>query len=231
MRAYRNGKYYGVSCLAMISITLLCVSMTSKNWLYSVLKRRSNNEEFFAGNKTFGLFRGCQYKRYGQFVNYRIRCFNVFTELKAIDSSTPAYITVSCMCGSLGCLLIVTYVGIYIETVKSLVESLVINLLLILNTSALLFDFVALTSYSYLYHTKLKKTTLQKEEILGGFSSKTELEQSFWLCSSSPIFIVLNMIYILVLCRTQANRTTRRDVSNSSTSWKKGDNMRSPMIY
>ncbi|XP_057306333.1 uncharacterized protein LOC130644661 isoform X2 [Hydractinia symbiolongicarpus] len=155
----------------------------------------------------------------------------VFTELKAIDSSTPAYITVSCMCGSLGCLLIVTYVGIYIETVKSLVESLVINLLLILNTSALLFDFVALTSYSYLYHTKLKKTTLQKEEILGGFSSKTELEQSFWLCSSSPIFIVLNMIYILVLCRTQANRTTRRDVSNSSTSWKKGDNMRSPMIY
>ena len=76
MRGYRNGRSCIVSCIATVAITLLSVAMATQCWLHGDIYRTSNHVDIDAGNKTFGLFTGCEYKRYGEFLNYKKRCFD-----------------------------------------------------------------------------------------------------------------------------------------------------------
>ena len=76
MTFYRNGFSFAISLLSTVAFVLMSVSLGSEHWVNSKLFRTSSINDFSAGNKSFGLFHGCEYKRSGKVENYNERCFD-----------------------------------------------------------------------------------------------------------------------------------------------------------
>ena len=76
MVLYRRGVALASAILASCCFVLTVVSIATDSWVHGEIARSSNGRMFYAGNKTFGLFKGCENKRYGEYSSYRKRCFN-----------------------------------------------------------------------------------------------------------------------------------------------------------
>ena len=81
IKCYRHGVSLLTGVLAIVSAILLALAIGTTEWLRSdiirIVKHGSNGttETVDAGYKYFGMFRGCEEKKFGALFASRRRCF------------------------------------------------------------------------------------------------------------------------------------------------------------
>ena len=220
MGFYRNGLSCTVGFISTVSLIIITISLATEHWVHSEITRISNNNEFRAGNKSFGLFNGCEYKRSAEIESFKERCFGVFEELNKIAANGLAYITMVSLCVALLFLLLLLF-SLYSESTKSITKSALYQIPLALNLVTFIATLTASSCYASLYSTHLKETVLQKYEIQQGFTSQSNLGYSFWINIPVLILDLINFILLLLIkSRKNVNRKRygekRNDKSNDS---------------
>ena len=209
MGFYRNGLSCTVGFISTVSLVIITISLATEHWVHSEITRISNNNEFRAGNKSFGLFNGCEYKRSAEIESFKERCFVVFEELNKIAVNGLAYITMISLCVALLFLLLLMLFSLYSESTKSINKSVLYQIPLALNLVTFIATLTASSCYASLYSTHLKKTVLKKYEIQQGFTSQSNLGYSFWINIPVLILVLTNFI-ILLLIKSRKNRNRKR---------------------